>query len=454
MKRLHTFLTLFTLSCGATLPPPSTNPAQPADTTPAPPGLANALLSPEQPAEPAARTVVVISDLHFGIGGTPEGQWDHYEDFRWGTELDEFLTRIDQEGNGATDLVINGDAFELWQSRTGDCRSRDADKGCGEEEALDRVRRINHAHLRELRRLGQFATTGQNRVVFVPGNHDAALMFPSVAAEVAAATGAPIDRLYVSAPGYWISRDHRVYADHGHQIGIDPNKYSSWPAPFRMYGERPYLLRPWGEQFMQAFYNAYEDRYPIIDNVTSEGDAVGFALLREGELGLIRALDSFIAFSLLKTSWKQRIEMTRLQKTSGPADSPTSREHVFKTYLGSVVDDLRGKQLATQPFDLYVLSHTHNLDTGFDVNTDGKITRVVNSGAWQRTVSKDWLLREQTKRNIPIRDVLVAFGLEDLPPCYGVVRVKPYAATERPNAEVMYWRSAPNGGSKFVKTCD
>ena len=60
-----------------------------------------------------------------------------------------------------------------------------------------------------------------------------------------------------------------------------------------------------------------------------------------------------------------------------------------------------------------------------DLPGEGRTTRVVNSGAWQRTASKEWLLREQTKRNIPLRDVLVTFGLEDLPPCYGVVRVQP-----------------------------
>src|SRR5262249_9612078 len=152
------FLGVLFLSCGAPLPPATVSPA----TTPAPvsapvqeqeqgqgqvptlppmPGPRSAppirlaaLLPPDQPAAPPARTIVVVSDLHFGLGGLGaathgEGAWDRYEDFRWAAEWNAFLERIDKEGGGATDLILNGDAFELWQSRSGDCRSGDADLG-------------------------------------------------------------------------------------------------------------------------------------------------------------------------------------------------------------------------------------------------------------------------------------------------------------------------------------
>lgn len=483
MKKRTTWLpaALLCAACGTPQAPPiQTAPQAPPIPSPAqPPPLSAqqaAAARAEQPAGPPARTVVVISDLHFGLGrsATDGGSWDAYEDFRWSREWAEFLQQLDAETQaqaGAVDLVINGDAFELWQSRTGDCRAEDKDQGCSAEEALDRAHRILAAHAGDLQRLGQFAMSGQNRVVFVPGNHDAALLFPSVAGAVLQATLASPERISVSPTGYWISRDRRIYADHGHQIGLDPNSYHNWPTPFRQRDDRWYITRPWGEQFMQAFYNSYEDRYPIIDNIAAERDAVRFAIVREGPLGLLQAVGKFVGFTLLKTSWTQRVDLARLQSPSAspppdanppekPSDGraisdPSSRAQIFGTYLNSVGGQLRAQGVSDAPIDLYVFSHTHNLDVGFEFPTAVArgVTRVVNSGAWQRVVSADWLRAEQGRRQIPERDALVQIHLEDLPPCYGAVRIRPYAPDGRPTAEVFYWHAAPGTPGHFAPTC-
>ena len=442
-----------------------------------PPPLSVAQVAPlrlEQPDGPQPRTVVVISDLHFGLGSKNAGDagaagWDAYEDFRWSREWAEFLQHIDREGQQAgtaTDLILNGDAFELWQSRTGDCKSRDNEQGCSASESLARVQRVIAAHTEDLRRLGAFAMSGDNRVVIVPGNHDAALLFPVVASAVQQATGAAPERLSITPTGYWVSRDRRIYTDHGHQIGLDPNGFHNWPTPFRERDGQYYLSRPWGEQFMQAFYNAYEDRYPIIDNIAAERDAVRFAIVREGPLGLVQAVGKFVGFTLLKTSWNQRIDIARLQSPSQPdptdnkqGDNKTgdgrTREQVFGSYLAHVLATLQSQQVANRPMDLYVFSHTHGLDRGFEFassSPSGK-TRVVNSGAWQRVVSADWLRAEQARRGLPERETLVGIQLEDLPACYGMVRVKPYAINAEPQAEVLYYHAAPGVSGHFSPTC-
>ncbi len=421
----------------------------------------------EQPAVGGPRTVIVVSDLHFGLGGRAEpggaASWDTYEDFRWSREWAEFLQQLDaeaQQAGTAIDLVLNGDAFELWQSRSIACKSGDNDQGCSSDEALSRVQQVIAAHRHDLQALGQFAMRGDNRVVIVPGNHDAALLFPQVASAVMAASGAPPERLAVSLRGFWISADRRIYADHGHQIGLDPNGYHDWPRPFRERDGQTYLTRPWGEQFMQAFYNAYEDRYPIIDNVAAERDAVRFAISREGPMGLVQAVGKFVGFTLLKTSWNQRIDIARLNSPSAPEketppDDPKSRQQVFGSYLAGVLGSLRSQGIASQPVDLYVFSHTHGLDVGFELasgSPSGK-TRVVNSGAWQRVVSADWLRAEGGRRQLAERDTLVGIRLEDLPPCYGVVRIRPYTAGEVPQPEVLYYQAAPGSRGRFSPSC-
>jgi hypothetical protein len=467
MKRPLTWMALLAASC-------STPTAPPVNMQPPPQSMAQvAPLRPEQPDGPQPRTVIVISDLHFGLGGKQASTggsapmvdgWDPYEDFRWSREWAEFLQQIDrdaQASGSAVDLILNGDAFELWQSRKNDCKSRDPEQGCSGREALARAQQVIAAHSEDLRRLGAFAMSGDNRVVIVPGNHDAALLFPEVAGAVQASTLASAERLRVSPTGYWISRDRRIYADHGHQIGLDPNGFHNWPTPFRERDGEHYLTRPWGEQFMQAFYNAYEDRYPIIDNIAAERDAVRFAITREGPLGLVQAVGKFVGFTLLKTSWSQRIDIARLQSPSAPdpvdnkpADGRT-REGIFGSYLGQVLGSLQSQQVANRPVDLYVFSHTHGLDVGFEFassSPSGK-TRVVNSGAWQRVVGADWLKAEQARRGLPERDTLVGIRLEDLPPCYGVVRIKPYAINAAPQAEVLYYHAAPGVAGHLSPTC-
>src|SRR4029450_13184459 len=73
-----------------------------------------------------SRLIVIASDLHLGGGKSATGEWLPTEGFRWHEDFAAFLRAIDEAGKGMTDLVLNGDTFELWQSTTDDCRARDA----------------------------------------------------------------------------------------------------------------------------------------------------------------------------------------------------------------------------------------------------------------------------------------------------------------------------------------
>lgn len=252
----------------------------------------------------SVRLTVFISDNHFGIG-KQGGQWHPYEDARWASEFAPFLEAVSRQGNGATDLVLNGDTFELWQSLQNDCVYPDDDLGCTETEALARMRVVLAAHAEELEAIRKFATTGSNTVSIVPGNHDAALAFPRVAAETLKAIGAPPDRVRVLAEGYWVSPDGLVYAEHGHQIGKDPNQLDDWPKPFVSQRGNVHLRRSWGEEFVQDFYNQFEAKYPIIDNLADEASGIRYGLAAEGKLASAKDVGKFAIFFLTQTSFGQ-----------------------------------------------------------------------------------------------------------------------------------------------------
>lgn len=254
------------------------------------------------PSVASARSLVFISDLHFGVGHDEKGLWHPYEDFRWQAEFSAFLKTIDRSGKGETDLVLNGDTFELWQSLTADCVPVDKNLGCSESEALVRIKRVLEQHAAELAELKSFAGAGKNRLYLIPGNHDAALLFPKVAAAVQQA----LPTVQFLTKGYFLSDDGTVYAEHGHQIGHDPNRFAHWPQPFlsRPRGAPARLERPWGEQFVQKFYNQYEAKYPTIDNLASEATGAVFGLAAEGTEAPV-GMGRFFKFMLLEESWAQ-----------------------------------------------------------------------------------------------------------------------------------------------------
>jgi UDP-2,3-diacylglucosamine pyrophosphatase LpxH len=252
------------------------------------------------------RLRIFISDTHFGVGKV-DGRWHNFEDARWAVEFEKFLDKMDRMGQGKADLILNGDTFELWQSLDpNDCTvAANKDLGCTQDGAMKRLNRVLQFHKPELASIAKFATSGDNRVVIVPGNHDAALLFEGVANAVLTAINAPQGRVRVASEGYWLSPDSLIYAEHGHQIGKEVNKFDGWPQPFLDHKGTKYLQRPWGEQFVQRFYNSFENKYPIIDNLSEDSLGVKYGLKAEGSAAVPQDIGRFVLFYLTQISWDQ-----------------------------------------------------------------------------------------------------------------------------------------------------
>ncbi|PYR35889.1 MAG: hypothetical protein DMF89_20195 [Acidobacteria bacterium] len=274
-------------------------------------------VSASQRQTPPARSVVVVSDLHMGEGREPSGEWNAYEDFRWADEFAAFLNASDREGQSAVDLILNGDTFELLQSTHGDCTGPTDSVGCSEAEASQRLERVLAAHATELKALAQFARQGANRVVFVAGDHDAALLFARLGRRVVSALAVPGNRVEVAQKGYWLSPDGLVYAEHGHQIGNDAHRFEGWPAPFVAAAGGQRLQRPWGEAVAQRIHNQYEPRFPIIDSMAVLGTGIKYALSEAG--AELKAIPSLVRYLLFASSWQQ----FRMELDDGDVRAPT-----------------------------------------------------------------------------------------------------------------------------------
>jgi UDP-2,3-diacylglucosamine pyrophosphatase LpxH len=482
----------------------------------------------------APRPAIFISDTHFGVGRDASGAFHPFEDARWAEEFAAFLAAADTLGRGASDLILNGDTFELWQSlQATDCLvARNADAGCSEAEALTRLDRVLSQHATELAALRRFAESGDNRVIIVPGNHDAAIAFPRLAAQTLSRIGAARSRVSIAANGYWLSSDGRIYAEHGHQIGLDPNRFDAWPAPFEIVDGVPRLQRSWGEQFVQKFYNDYERKYPIIDNLSTNVLGVRYGIAAEGPAAVGPALGRFARFYLTALSLSQfiqglgpdrqptppwdiakiraepiqfivdslpaddaikravvsrastntldisthdftendinaictyRLSLFEHDDTHSPLPCPqtslggpmqaatTSRDAVFRGHLEQMQEALSNRANAER-IALVVTSHTHRASPAFSPFRrpgDRWTPWVVNTGAWQRTMTPSQLEALKTSRHMSEAAVLTLTP-EDLPACYPVVVVRPYA--NDPESELLWWRK---GATWFLdQKCD
>ena len=242
---------------------------------------------PSETKELVTRQTIFLSDLHLGEGTESEtGDWLALEDARWGDDFKLFLETIKNKGNTATDLVLNGDIFELWQSTTPGCSLSNSALGCSEEEVIAHLRRIVEAHPVEIEAIRSFAETERAQVFIVPGDHDAALLLPNVAKAALSLIGAPDDKIQIMSSGTWQSKDGLLYSEHGHQINNGTSSFDHWPTPFTKHNGTTYLLRNWEERFIQRIYNDYEKHYPIIDNVSQLGLGIKYLLATDPSIAI------------------------------------------------------------------------------------------------------------------------------------------------------------------------
>lgn len=281
-----------------------------------------ALLAAGAAAAPTERVVVVISDLHMGLG-SQNGTWHGNEDFRWPKALAGFLKKIDAEEPNPIDLVIAGDFLELWEASFGRCtEAPDAAHARGEDEApgpdygctVAEMEGVADAvlagHAEEIGALARFAAGG-NCVHVLTGNHDAALLLPSVGQRVEASFQLAQPGSCVRRPGdgLFVSEDKRLLVEHGHQVPYDPNGYRDWPNITKKFGDHWFLEQPWGELFVQRLYTKEEVAYPLIDNLSPHSAGVRYRLADRGVWGSVKDVARFVKFNLLETSLKQKVDL-------------------------------------------------------------------------------------------------------------------------------------------------
>ncbi len=296
---------------------------------------------PEPKSSAGQRYIVVISDLHFGQGYISPGHWHPQEDFRWSKALQGFLDRISTCSNETVDLVIAGDLLELWQPPAAlACKSRGDELGCTPKELEAIASFVVAAHADDLAALGRFADRGANFLHIVPGNHDAGLMISGTWSIVEAAIGSAKGRVKRVNDGIWVGgTDGAVVIEHGHQIGSDVNGYGKWPEITRSYLGKEYVLRPWGERFVQRLFNDQETLYPVIDNLSPESAGARYRMADRGLWKSVSDVARFIAFNAYETSPTQLSQALGQPESTGEWDVYVGRAMGHRLFALSLASE-------------------------------------------------------------------------------------------------------------------
>lgn len=224
------------------------------------------------------RTIAVISDLHLG-----EGVLDDFDAELEG-HLVSFLEMLGSQA-GPAELIINGDFLDFaqatpWRGSALESVTADGVPLCfTEQQSCDKFDRIRAAHQKTFDGLRRFIEAQEgNRLVVLPGNHDADFFWPRVREKflAACAPGALAERATIHLDRVYRPEDARwLWIEHGHQF--DPVNAFFVGGEERWSADKPPILiakdgtarlyECVGTRFLIRFINGLDARYPLVDNV-------------------------------------------------------------------------------------------------------------------------------------------------------------------------------------------
>lgn len=226
------------------------------------------------------RSIVVISDVHIGAGPL--------DDFDTPLEahLCDFLQKLSERVQ-PVEFVVNGDFLEFiqappWCGPELESRTPDNIPLCfTQDQSLKKLRAIHEAHSSVFEVLGRLLESPRdNRLVIVPGNHDADFFWPEVRecfTQMVCGSDARLrDRIDFhmeqvyrpeAFPGVWIEHGHQY--DPLNAFKVDDGLVWSEAAPpiFVDKDGQERLYECVGTRLLIKYLNALDYDYPFIDNV-------------------------------------------------------------------------------------------------------------------------------------------------------------------------------------------
>ncbi len=304
---------------------------------------------------------LVVSDFHLGAGHrNSDGSINILEDFFHDREFIEFLQYFGSGDFESADveLILNGDFFNLLMI---DFEEIDPDV-LTELTTLRRMKKILDGHRATMNALKYFQSLPGKSLVFVMGNHDPGIVFPSVQELIRQSTG-EATRFFLESYEF-----DGLYIEHGNQYEVansfDRDQY------FLTEGvPEPLLNQPWGTLFLVHVINKIKRRKPHFDKVLPFSDYLKWLLVYDFRFGL-RVIWDIIRFFFKSNFRNDPRRKNSLARTLGI---------LFEAPVFPDLDQSAEKILATRD-DIHTVIFGHNHRPVFKRFAPGK--EYVNTGTW------------------------------------------------------------------------
>ncbi len=211
------------------------------------------------------KTLLVISDLHLGAGHIIGGKRNFLEEFHFDQELIEFL-EFYSSGEyifSEVEIIINGDFFDLLAVPF--VKYFD-DEFWSEKAALEKFKIILNAHKDVIDAMIRFISKPSKTIIYIIGNHDAELIFPSLQEHFLSLIPQKIRHNF----SFFLEEEYepfpQIVIKHGHDYE-KAHAYDRKNAIVKSIDNENYFDAPWGSYYVTRIINKFKEQRNYIDSV-------------------------------------------------------------------------------------------------------------------------------------------------------------------------------------------
>ena len=311
-----------------------------------------------------------------GAGIEVEGRSNPLEDFHSDKELVDFFEYYSSGDYSSleVELIINGDFLDLLAVPF---VNEFDDEFWSEKASLKKLDLILKAHPEVMKALGAFLKTKNKSVVYIIGNHDAELLFPSLKArfleefdEESREKVTLTNELNLYEPSLGIFIQHGHEYESLHEFSEEKNLVES-------NNKENYFIPPWGSYYVTHVINKYKLERDHVNAVRPIKKFILHGIIFDTFFILRFVIANayfyfmirFLRYYRLKLGWKKIFEDVISELT------------LFQDYEGVTRNFFQEKENAR----VLIVGHTH--EPIYREYSDG--TKFINTGTWTRMVNLD-----------------------------------------------------------------
>lgn len=324
----------------------------------------------------AKKIFLVISDLHLGAGVDVDGRVNPLEDFHSDKELVDFFHYYStgEYQNTEIELIINGDFLDLLAVPFVPFFDDDF---WSEKAALKKLERILDAHPEVMEALNAFLSQKHKSLVYIIGNHDAELLFPSLKEKFIACFSSENRHKIKLANDLTLYEPTKgVFLQHGHEYE-SLHAFSEEDCIVESGTGEKYFIPPWGSLYVTHIINKYKMERDHANAVRPIKKFLIHGLIFDTFFILRFMVSNFYFYFMVRFLRYYRLKFG-IKKILQDAIKELTLFQDYEALTRAFFQEKSGARVL-------IVGHTH--EPIYREYADG--TRFINTGTWTRMVNLD-----------------------------------------------------------------